>query len=200
MALRRSDRDLSALSVLGLLLSGPRHTFAIYQTLKNKQMNFLTGLPRALYHAVDRLERCELVQAVSNERPGVRPERTIFAITAAGRVDLTGRVRRLLEHPEPDADLFVAALSFSDSLTASQARAALEVRHDELERRLFNRRSTRTAVSKMLCVGADYEIMRLNAERVWVAQLIGELDLGRLHELWPQNEDVSPHPRATPRK
>jgi len=71
MTLRRSDRDLSALSVLGLLFFEPRYTFEIYRMMIDRRMDFLTGIPRTLYHAVDRLARDDLIRAVSNERPSV---------------------------------------------------------------------------------------------------------------------------------
>ncbi|WP_433287026.1 PadR family transcriptional regulator [Pseudonocardia sp. CA-142604] len=182
MILSRSDRDLPALSVLGLLLSGPQYTFEIYRTVVDREMRFLTGLPRTLYHAVDRLARGGLIEVVGYERTGIRPERTIFAITNAGRDDLIGRVRRLLAYPEPDADLFVAALSFYDCLPPSVARAALRARHDELERLLAERRCLHGAAPEVLRVGIDYGITRLDAERVWVARLIGALGAGRMSE------------------
>lgn len=179
MTLRRSDRDLSALSVLGLLFFEPRYTFEMYRMMIDRRMDFLTGIPRTLYHAVDRLARDDLIRAVSNERPSVRPERTIFAITETGRVDLTKRVRRLLEHPEPDARLFRAALSFIDCLSVSEATTALQVRQDELERLLDGRRGTPEAASQALRIGSDYETWRLDAEHLWV---VHELYSGRLHE------------------
>jgi hypothetical protein len=49
--MRRPDRDLPALSVLGLLLHGARYTFEMYRRVVERRMCFLTGLPRALYHA-----------------------------------------------------------------------------------------------------------------------------------------------------
>jgi DNA-binding PadR family transcriptional regulator len=182
MALRRTDRDLSALSVLGLLFHEPRYTFEIYRMALEMQMNFLSGVPRALYHAVERLARDDLVRAVGNERAGLRPERTIYAITPAGRVDLMRRVRSLLEHPEPDAGFFAAALSFLDCLPASEVLAAIERRHDELERLLTDRRCKLDSSSELLRIRLNYEVTRLDTERHWVAQLIGKLRQGVLQQ------------------
>ncbi|GAA1175820.1 hypothetical protein [Pseudonocardia alaniniphila] len=186
MILRRSDRDLPALSVLGLLLSGPQYTFEIYRTVIDREMHFLTGLPRALYHAVDRLARGELIEVVGYERTGIRPERTIFAITNAGRDDLIGRVRRLLAYPEPDANLFVAALSFYDCLPPSVARAALQARHDGLERLLAERRC-------LLGAAQRYFVWELTTEsRDWMRSGYGWLGSSAT---WARVAHLRPAPR-----
>ncbi len=131
MALQRSDRDLPALTVLALLLTGPRHTYEMHRLMIDTHKDFVTGLPRSMYHAVERLLRDELIRVVGTDRRGARPERTVYALTDAGRAELAVRVRRLLEHPEPDATLFVAALSFVGCLPVPQARAALAARRDD---------------------------------------------------------------------
>jgi DNA-binding PadR family transcriptional regulator len=180
MVLRRADRDLSMLSVLGLLFYEPRYTFEIYRIVIDRQMDFLSGVPRTLYHAVDRLAHNDLIRVVGSERPGLRPERTIFAITEAGRVDLIRRVRNLLESPELGAESFAAALSFLDCLPTFEVLAALEVRHDELERRVADCRRKLDLGSEVLRMRLDYKRTRLDTERFWVAKLISELKLGRV--------------------
>jgi hypothetical protein len=92
----------------------------------------------------------------------------------------------LLEHPDPDSTLFVAALSFLGCLPVPQARAALDARRAELERRIDATRAAlaeASAVPRLLLVEAEYEIARLTAERDWVAALLDDLDSGRL--TWP---------------
>jgi uncharacterized protein (TIGR02246 family) len=46
------------------------------------------------------------------EREAGRPERTLYALTAAGRVELRERLSRLLAVPEPDATLFTADCTY----------------------------------------------------------------------------------------
>lgn len=122
MELRRVDRDLTALTVLALLITGPRHAYEMHRFILDTHKDFVTGLPRSMYHAVDRLLRAELISVVGTDRAGTRPERTVYAITDAGRTELAGRVRRLLEHPEPDATLFAAALSFVGCIPVRRRR------------------------------------------------------------------------------
>lgn len=183
MALRRSDRDLAALAVLALLLSGPRYRYEMHRLMIRTRNEFVNGLPRSLYHAVDRLLGNELIRVVGTARRGRRPEHAVLALTDAGRVDLMERVRRLLEHPDPDATLLVAALSFAGCLPISEASAALHVRHCALEYRATDARRRFALASREASpvprLGLEYEIARLDAERVWVFGLIEEIDAGR---------------------
>jgi DNA-binding PadR family transcriptional regulator len=186
MPLRRGDRDLPALTVLALLTTGPRHTYEMHRLMIDTHKDFVTGLPRSMYHAVERLLRAELIEVVRTDRADGRPERTVYGLTGAGRAELVDRVRRLLEHPDPDATLFVAALSFLGCLSPPQARAALDVRRAELERRVDEVRAglaAAPALPRLLLVEAEFDIARLTAERDWVAGLLADLDAGRLD--WP---------------
>jgi DNA-binding PadR family transcriptional regulator len=186
MSLHRGDRDLPALTVLALLMTGPRHTYEMHRLMVDTHKDFVTGLPRSLYHAVERLLRAELIEVVRTDRTDGRPERTVYGLTDAGRAELAERVRRLLEHPDPDATLFVAALSFLGCLPVPQARAALDVRRAELGRRIDGARGALAEVvhlPRLLLVEAEFEIARLTAEREWVVGLLADLDSGRLD--WP---------------
>jgi DNA-binding PadR family transcriptional regulator len=196
MGLRRSDRDLPALTVLALLLTGPRHTYEMHRLMIDTHKDFVTGLPRSMYHAVERLLRDELIRVVGTDRAAGRPERTVYALTDAGRAELAARVRRLLEHPDADATLFVAALSFVGCLPVPQAREALAARRGELDRRAGEATAGYEAavrdVPRVLLVELEFEIARLTAERDWVARLVDDLDAGRL--TWPA--DVRDFPAA----
>jgi DNA-binding PadR family transcriptional regulator len=186
VSLRRADRDLPALTVLALLITGPRHTYEMHRLMVDTHKDFVTGLPRSMYHAVERLLRAELIEVVRTDRADGRPERTVYGLTDAGRAEPAERVRRLLEHPDPDATLFVAALSFLGCLPVPRARAALAVRRAELERRIDGARGALAEVGhlpRLLLVEAEFEIARLTAERDWVAGLLADLDSGRLD--WP---------------
>lgn len=198
MSLRRVDRDLPALTVLALLATGPRHTYEMHRLMVDTHKDFVTGLPRSMYHAVERLLRAELIEVVRTDRAVGRPERTVYGLTDAGRAEMVERVRRLLEHPDPDATLFVAALSFLGCLPVPQARAALDVRRAELERRVEGTRAELAEVvhlPRLLLVEAEFEIARLAAERDWVAALVAELDSGGLD--WPADISELEVPRVT---
>ncbi|MGI9063627.1 MAG: hypothetical protein ACR2FQ_07470, partial [Pseudonocardiaceae bacterium] len=120
-------------------------------------------------------------------RTGTRPERTVYGLTDAGRAKLVERERRLLENPDPDTSLFVAALSFVGCLPPAQAAAALQTRRDTLTARCTEAEDalveTAGTVPRFLLVETEYELARLGSERDWVGALVEDLTSGRLD--WP---------------
>lgn len=193
MELRRVDRDLVALTVLALLLTGPRHAYEMHRLIVDTHKDFVTGLPRSMYHAVDRLLRDGLVEVHDVRREGPRPERTVYALTDPGRAELGERVGRLLATPDADATLFVAALSFVGVLVREQALAALRTRLDLLDARLRGLEegiaTVPAAVPRLLLVESEFERARLGAERAWVAAFVDEVDRGAL--AWPGEDDAA---------
>ncbi|MGH8881973.1 MAG: PadR family transcriptional regulator, partial [Stackebrandtia sp.] len=111
MVRRRADPNLTAITVLAILSVGPRHAWDLHRFIIDTHKDFVTGLPRGLYHAVDRLAADELIEAVEVERQGARPERTVYRLTEEGRAELGTRLRQLLATPSRDTTGFVAALS-----------------------------------------------------------------------------------------
>ncbi|MFW5418024.1 PadR family transcriptional regulator [Nocardiopsis sp. CNT-189] len=184
MALRRSDRDLTGLTVLALLTTGPRHTYEMHRMMVGTHKDFVTGLPRSMYHAVERLHRDGLVEAVGTTRGGARPERTVYAITRDGRAALRDRELRLLRTPDRDTTPLVAALSFLGVLPPGEAAAALRDRakdldgqHSELARALGEAEGR---LPRLLLIENEYEAARIAAERDWVSALADDLDAGGL--------------------
>jgi len=188
--LQRSDRDLPALAVLALLTRGPRHTYDMHRFMVDTRKDFVVGLPRSLYHAVDKLERSALIVQVGTEQSPGRPERVRYALTDAGSAELRRRVALLLATPEADATLFYAALSFMGVLGVDEVLAALRARVAGLDlqvARLEGDLAEAHGVPRILLVEAEYERARLTAERKWTAGLLGELESGEL--AWPADLD-----------
>ncbi|GAA3068688.1 PadR family transcriptional regulator [Pseudonocardia yunnanensis] len=189
VALRRADRDLPGLTVLALLMTGPRHTYEMHRMMIDTHKDFVTGLPRSMYHSVERLLRDEHIVVADTIRDGSRPERIVYALTDAGRAELVARVRRLLETPDPDATLLVAGLSFVACLPPTEAAAALRARRDALAGRCteLERVLAETPVPRMLLLEVEYELARAASERDWLGTIVADLDSGQLD--WP--EDVA---------
>lgn len=189
MELRRVDRDLPALTVLALLLTGPRHTYEMHRMMIDTHKDFVTGLPRSMYHAVDRLVRDELIDVHETTRDGARPERTVYALTDAGRLEVRERVTRLLAHPDPDTTVFVAALSFAGCLPADEAARALRIRSNALAQRLTDLdevlASVQDTLPRLLVIETEYDRNRLHAECNWVDALVADIDSG--HLTWPDD-------------
>ena len=180
--LQRGDRDLAALAVLALLTQGPRHPYELHRFIVDTRKDFVTGLPRSIYHAVDKLARGGLVAVHDSEQPTGRPERTRFVLTEAGRAELRRRVSLLIATPEPDATLTEAALSFIGVLGRDEALSALRARYAALELQLATLAADfgeARALPPILLVEARFDEARLTAERDWFADLVDELESGR---------------------
>lgn len=191
--LQRADRDLPALAVLALLSRGPRHTYDMHRFMVDTRKDFIGGLPRSLYHAVDKLERSGLVAEVGTEQSAGRPDRVRYSITDAGRADVRRRVALLLATPEPDATLAYAALSFMGVLSLDEVMAALRSRVAAIDLRLARLRGDLAEahdVPRILLVEAEFEQARLDAERRWTASLLDELESGALP--WPDLAAMPP--------
>jgi DNA-binding PadR family transcriptional regulator len=191
--LQRADRDLPTLAVLALLTRGPRHTYDMHRFMVDTRKDFIGGLPRSLYHAVDKLERSGLVAVVGTEQSAGRPDRVRYSITDAGRADVRRRVALLLATPEPDATLAYAALSFMGVLSLDEVMAALRSRVAAIDLRLARLRGDLAEahdVPRILLVEAEFEQARLDAERRWTASLLDELESGALP--WPDLAAMPP--------
>ncbi|MFC0434894.1 PadR family transcriptional regulator [Kutzneria buriramensis] len=185
--LSRADRDVVALTVLGLLTMGPKHTYEMHRLMIDTHKDFVTGLPRSMYHAVEKLQRDGLIEVVGTLRDGPRPERTVYALTGAGRAALKDRVGRLLRTPDADSTLFVAALTFMACLPVPDVRAALDERAATLH-------AAATAAAKaleeiqaprLLLIELEYQLARDRAEKAWVDRIVADLVSGRL--AWPDD-------------
>ncbi|MBB4934459.1 DNA-binding PadR family transcriptional regulator [Lipingzhangella halophila] len=202
MELRREDRDLAGLTVLALLWTGPRHTYDMHRMMVDWHKDFVTGLPRSMYHAVNRLLRSGLIEPVASERPGPRPERTVYALTDAGRQELRERECRLLRVPDRDSTLFVAALSFIGGLPPEEVAAALRDRTAALERQSAELdaalQATAGELPRPLLLEAEYERARADADLAWVRAVLDDLESGRLtwspEQITRQDGDAVPPP------
>ena len=183
MARGRADRDLVGLTVLALLSVRPAHPYELHRFVIDTHKDYIGGLPRSLYHAVDKLERDGLIEAMGTERQAGRPERTVYALTEAGRREVRRRVETLLATPTPDADLSYAALSFVAVLEKEQAIAAVRERCAALEATIAQLEAALAAASEvepLLLVESEFELARVRAERAWMVELVDRVESGRL--------------------
>jgi DNA-binding PadR family transcriptional regulator len=187
--LGKADRDLVGLTVLALLSQGERHTYDMHRQIVDTHKDFVVGLPRSMYHAVERLSRDDLIVPVETTREAGRPERTSYRITDAGREELRARARRLVRTPDRDTTLFVAALSYLGCLPVAEAREALAVRETTLDEAATHAQTQLDVLAKqlprLLLIEVEYEIARATGERDWVRTIIADLDSGALS--WPDD-------------
>jgi len=54
---RPLNTDLTAITALGLLAERPRHPYEMQRLIRYRDKTYVKGLPRSLYHAIDRLAK-----------------------------------------------------------------------------------------------------------------------------------------------
>lgn len=138
----------------------------------------------SFYTVVRNLERHGFIEATGRDREGRRPERTIYAITGAGRAELRDWVRELVAAPEAEPSRFEAALSVLGALAPDEATELLGRRLRSLDADIAARgqalEQARNQVARIFLVEAEYALAMRRAEAEWVRSLLAELADGTL--------------------
>ena len=117
MAKTRKVGNLLALAVLSYLTRGSMHPYELGRTLRDhgdaRSIKFNQG---SLYMVVRQLAKAGFIVEQETTRDGQRPERTVYALTDAGRHEVHDWLRELVEVPQYEYPGFVAALSLIAAL------------------------------------------------------------------------------------
>jgi DNA-binding PadR family transcriptional regulator len=182
-----------AIAVLALLNEQPMHAYEMYQLLLTRKNDRMVKLrPGSLYHTVERLAGHELVRATGTERAGNRPERTTYAITAAGQKALTERVRTGIEKYEYEYPLFPVVLSEAHNLDVEDALARFRERVAHLDAAVAELDEMLGAaeardVPEAFWMGGDYVRTQQVSERDWLQNLINRIESKDL--AWPHRKN-----------
>jgi DNA-binding PadR family transcriptional regulator len=173
------------IAVLALLREGPMHPYQMQRLLHLRHKDEILALKRgSLYHAIRRLLHDKLIDAKSTGREGRRPERTTYAITSAGRKELSRNLRQMIAVPRHESSDFMAAMSFIVHLTPAESLQKLEDRSKILEQEIVARGAGMAAAAKHVLrinlVESEYLVAMLKAELMWVRNLSLEISTGRL--------------------
>lgn len=168
------------LAVMALLREAPMHPYQMQKLLRERHKDELLVLKRgSLYHAIHRLERAALIEAIRTGRHGKRPERTTYRITASGRKELLRWLQRMIGVPRRESSDFMAALSFLPLLTVEEATRKLEERSRALEAEIAESTERMEAVStwvdRIHLIESEYLCAMRKAEFEWVRALESEL-------------------------
>lgn len=174
-------KNLLALAVMSYLSRGPMHPYELSRTLRthgdDRSIKFNHG---SLYMVVGQLEKAGLVAARETTREGHRPERTVYALTAAGRAEHTAWLRDLVSEPRHEYPSFVAALSLIAALPPSDVVDLLTTRLDRLraerhENRALIDRTTEGGVHPLFLIEEEYRIGQIDAEIAFVDGLLDRI-------------------------
>jgi DNA-binding PadR family transcriptional regulator len=202
MANRRKVSNLLALAVLGTVVQRPMHPYEMAALLrargKDEDMEIKWG---SLYTVVRNLAKHGFLEVAGSTREGARPERTVYRITEAGRVELVDWVRELVSTPQSEHPKFKAGLSVLGVLTPAEATILLRQRLDAMERANAGLRESLARhgreVPRLFLVEGEYELAVREAELAWVRSLIDELISGSFPGLagwraWHETGELPP--------
>ncbi len=190
MATKRSGSNLLALAVLALLAERPTHPYEMDFLMRARGLEHSIKLNRgSLYTVVETLQRDGLIVPQETQREGRRPERTVYALTEAGRAKFGCWHRELMSKPATEYTQFAAALCFIAHFSPTETIALLEERarrlDDEIEERQFTLGSVRERlnVPRLFLLEEEFALAQREAEVRWVREIIAEIRDGTL--AWP---------------
>jgi DNA-binding PadR family transcriptional regulator len=181
MAGRRKVGNLLALAVLSYLTQKPMHPYELGRTLREhgdaRSIKFNHG---SLYMVVHQLEKAGYVVEQETTRAGGRPERTVYAVTDAGRKEQQDWLRELVEMPQHEYPQFVAALAF---IAALPPEDAVELLRRRLRRLATQRTEIRGLVDTTLAAGVhplflveeDFRLALLDTESEFIERFIEQI-------------------------
>lgn len=190
MVAKRRSANLLALAVLALLAERPTHPYEMDFLMRTRGFERSIKLNRgSLYTVVETLQRDGLIVPYETQREGRRPERTVYALTAAGRAKFDGWLRALMSTPATEYTRFAAALVFIGHLSPAETITLLEERAGHLDDEIEERRillmacMERLKVPRLFLLEEEFALTQRQAESRWVRQIIQEIREGTL--IWP---------------
>jgi DNA-binding PadR family transcriptional regulator len=163
-------------TLLGLLESGPRHGYDLKRAYDERFAHARPLHYGQVYATLSRLMKNGLVE-VDGVEPGAGPERTRYAITAAGVTDVQQWLAQP-ERPQPYLQSTLYAKVVLALLTDRPAATVLDTQRSEhlrLMRELTRRELAGDLADQLIC---DHALFHLEADLRWL-----ELTTTRLDEL-----------------
>ncbi len=186
MASEKKVSNPLALAVMALLYERPMYPYEMVSTMRERGKHKSVRLRySSLYSVVGVLEREGLISPQETLREGRRPERTVYGLTKAGRIEFLTWLRELLREPAKEYTQFAAGLSFLPALPPNEAVALLKERTRLLEKEVGDMRSrmddaAEQGVARLFLVESEHELVLREAELLWVREIVREIENGTL--------------------
>jgi DNA-binding PadR family transcriptional regulator len=188
----RNRSNPLALAVLVCLAERPMHPYEAAATLRQRQKHESVRLNYgSLYAVVAALEKRRLIAPQETKRTGRLPERTVYRLTDAGRIELHDWLTELLSTPVKDYTSFEAALSFLPTLPPEDVASLLRERAEALEREIAQAQGARELAEKhqvprLAWVEEEFRTVLREAELGYVRRLIDDITNGTIggHDWW----------------
>ena len=188
---RRKVSNPLALAVLAELFAEPMHPYEMGRRLKehgkDRDIKYNRG---SLYMVVEQLTKAGFIAEHETVRDTQRPERTIYAITDAGRTELYDWMRELVATPVHEYPSFGVALSLLVVLPPEETVQLLGRRLETLTAQVGEiRDAMRQAIEEVgldwwFLIEEEYRLAMCEAERGYVASLAERLAGPDYHRMW----------------
>jgi DNA-binding PadR family transcriptional regulator len=185
MTRRRVGNPL-ALAVLSCLAERPMHPYEISSTLRERGKEQSIKLNYgSLYSVVEALRKHGLIEAQESTRAGRRPERTVYAITPAGRDEFEDWLAELLSTPTREHLSLEAGLALMAGLPPDVVTRLLGNRADRLKVELrsldaMHEQARGMGITDLFLVEGMFRREMLAAELAFVERLVDDLRTGRM--------------------
>lgn len=183
---RRKVSNPLALAVLACLAERPMHPYEMSTTMRERGKHESIKLNYgSLYSVVESLHKHGLITPRETVRDGRRPERTVYEITPAGRLEFLDWLAELIGTPAKEYQSFEAGLSLLGGLDPDTAVRLLEGRSAVLRSQLhggleMQRYAANLGVPRLFLIEGDYRRGQIEAEIEFVDKLAGSIRDGSL--------------------
>jgi DNA-binding PadR family transcriptional regulator len=157
------------------------HPYELSRTLREhgdaRSIKFNHG---SLYMVVGQLAKAGYITEVETSRAGQRPERTVYALTDAGRAEFRDWLAELVAEPQHEYPRFVAALSLIAALPPDEVVRLLHHRLDRLQESRAEIRglidtTLAQGVPELFLIEEEYRLALLDAETSFVEEFIEKI-------------------------
>jgi len=194
---RPLPRTPVALSVLNLLNERSMHPYEMRTMMRERGHDRAFRIRESsVYDTVTRLAERGFIEPVDVNREGRRPERTVYALTEAGRDELLVWLSELASEPPAEAPAFAAPLMFIYSLGQERTLAAFQQRAARLEADISSSDAYRRAFIadmpgfvRIFGIEEEYTQAMRRAELAWVRATLAELRDGSFP--WPTVDELA---------
>jgi DNA-binding PadR family transcriptional regulator len=189
MNIRPGLRTPVALAVLNLLNERAMHPYEMQLLMRERGQDQVIKLKAgSLYNTIERLAAAGLIEPVETSREGRRPERTVYALTDAGRDELLLWLRDLVAKPVHEYPWFAAALAFLAALPPDDVLGLLEYRAMALEAEIAAQETMlqtmeRSGIPRLFGIESEYALAMRRVELAWIRQIVEDMRAGKL--VWP---------------
>jgi DNA-binding PadR family transcriptional regulator len=201
---KRKVSNPLALAVLACLFERPMHPYEMASTMRERGKDQSIKLNYgSLYTVVEALQQHGLIVAQETEREGRRPERTVYRLTDAGRMELIDWISELLSRPAKEYTRFEAGLSLAGVLPPEDIIALLTQRCVNLELEISQGRALlqlmqERGLLRFFVIENEYALAMREAELAWTRNLVEDIkagELGNLNEWTARQRALDPQGR-----